>query len=159
MLDAPIFRAKMLSALWVLVRSWRDNGMPMLEEVLDSFEEWSAVIGGMVIDCGLMNPFTPPPEEYGGDEAGRALKLVLGNLVGEAALEKPPLLDADEILARAESDGLLTTIVGFPQDARKVLGGKLKPLREREIRDSQGRLFQFGSRKVSAGTRYQIRFL
>ena len=159
MLDEPIFRGKMLAALWALVRSWRDNGMPLLEDVFESFEEWSAVIGGMVVDLGLMNPFTPPTAEHGGDEAGRALILVLGNLVGEASLEFPPVLTTVEILDRAEADGMLEMIVGFPKDAKKVLGGKLKHLKGRHLIDSQRRTFEFGRRELATGARYPVRFL
>lgn len=161
MLDEPNFRRKMLSALWALVRNWRDNGMPMLEEVMESFEEWSAVIGGIAIECGLMNPFTAPPSEYGGDEAGRALMLVIGRIVGEAELAVPPVLTTGEILDRAEADGMLEVIVGFakPGGEKKSLGWKLKPLRGRHLIDSQRRSFEFGRRELGAGAGYAIRFL
>jgi hypothetical protein len=161
MLDEPSFRSKMLAALWALVRNWRDNGMPMMDDVFDSFEEWSAVIGGMVIDCGLMNPFTPPPVEYGGDEAGRALILVIARIVGEAALGVPPVLTPGEILDRAEADGMLETILPSAKAGgeKKSLGWKLKPLRGRHLIDSQGRSFEFGRRELGAGAGYAIRFL
>ncbi len=156
----PATRARFLAALWALVRRWRDEGMPMMKQHRrGSFEDWSGVIGGMVIACGMSNPFAPRKAESGGDEAGRALRLVLGNLAGEASIEIPPVLTTGEILARAESDGMLEMIVGFPKSPEKVLGGKLKHLKGRHLIDSQGRMFEFGRREMATGARYPVRFL
>jgi hypothetical protein len=156
----PDTRARFLAALWALVRRWRDAGAPMMtEHRRGSFEDWSGVIGGMVMACGLANPFAPRTAESGGDEAGRALRLVLGKMVGDAPLEIPPILTTGEILERAEEDGLLEMIVGFPKDAKKVLGNKLKHLKGRHLIDSQRRTFEFGRREIATGARYPVRFL
>ena len=97
-------RSRILGALWALVRMWRDAGMPRMKNVRPSFEEWSAVIGGIVMTCGLDNAFAPRKAESGGDEAGRALRLVIGRIVGEAPLEIPPVLTTGDILDRAEAE-------------------------------------------------------
>ena len=159
-LFAPETRARFLAALWALVRSWMNEGMPMMKEHRrGSFEDWSAVIGGMVLANGPSNPFAPRKAESGGDEAGRALRVVIGKMVGEAPLEIPPVLSTGEILDRAEADGMLELIVGFPKDAKKALGWKLKPLKGRHLIDSQRRGFEFGRRELAAGAGYAIRFL
>jgi hypothetical protein len=159
-LSLPNTRARFLAALWALVRRWRDNGALMMKEHRrGSFEEWSGVIGGMVMASGLANPFAPRTAEIGGDEAGRALRLVLGKMVGDAPVEVPPILTTGEILERAEEDGLLEMIVGFPKDAKKVLGNKLKHLKGRHLIDSQRRTFEFGRREIATGARYPVRFL
>jgi hypothetical protein len=161
-LFAPATRARFLAALWALVRRWQDEGKPMLKEYRrGSFEDWSALVGGIVTACGLANPFAPRTAESGGDEAGRALLLVIGLLVGEAGLDLPPTLTTGGILDRAEADGMLDLIVGFakPGGEKKALGWRLKKLRGRHLLDSQRRLFEFGRRELAAGASYPIRFL
>jgi hypothetical protein len=159
-LVAPDTRARFLAALWALVRHWRDKGKPsMKEHRRGSFEEWSGVIGGMVIACGMTNPFTPRKAENGGDEAGRALILVIARLVGEAPLAVPPVLTTANILDRAEADGLVEGIVGFAKDPKKALGWRLKKLRGRHLMDTERRAFEFGRRELAAGASYSIRFL
>ena len=159
-LFSPDTRARFLAALWELVRRWQDEGSPMMKENRrGSFEEWSALIGGIVIACGMANPFTPRNAENGGDEAGRALNLVIGHLVGEAPLAVPPVLTTGEILDRAEADGMLEVIVGFAKDPKKALGWKLKKLKGRYLIDSQRRAFEFGRRELAGGAGYAITFL
>ena len=59
-LFVPETQARFLAALWALVRRWRDEGAPMMKENRrGSFEEWSAVVGGIVMACGMSNPFAP----------------------------------------------------------------------------------------------------
>jgi hypothetical protein len=153
-------RARFLGALWALVREWQERGCPMLSEHRrGSFEEWSGLIGGIVTASGFANPFAPRMAEIGGNEAGRALSLVIGLLVGESSLECPPTLTPRDILDRAEAEGLFEVILGSPKDANLALGKKLKPLKERHLLDSQGRAFQFGRRKLSTGAGYPITFL
>jgi hypothetical protein len=161
-LFAPATRARFLAALWALVRRWRDAGMPLMKEHRrGSFEDWSALVGGVVIAFGLANPFAPRKVENGGDEASRALLLVIGLLVGESTLAFPPTLTTGGILERAEADGMLELIVGHakPGGEKKALGWRLKNLRGRHLLDSQRRLFEFGRRELAAGASYPIRFL
>lgn len=153
-------RARFLAAMWAIVKRWRDAGMPtMTEHRRGSFEEWSGLIGGIVISCNLTNPFTPRQVDSGGDEAGRALALVIGELVGEAPRETPPVLTTNDILERSESKGLLDVIVGFAKEPKKALGWRLKKLKGRHLLDSQRRAFEFGRRDMAAGAKYPIGFL
>lgn len=153
-------RARFLAALWAIVKRWRDEGMPIMKEHRrGSFEEWSGLIGGIVISCNLSNPFAPRQADSGGDEAGRALNLVIGELVGEAMREAPPVLTTSDILDRAETKGLLDVIVGFAKEPKKALGWRLKKLKGRHLLDTQRRAFEFGRRDMAAGAKYPIRFL
>ncbi len=153
-------RARFLAALWALVRRWRDEGMPMMKEHRrGSFEEWSGLVGGIVLSCGLANPFAPRQVETGGNEAGRALALILGSLVGESLAESPPILTTSDILDRAEAMALLDVIVGFAKEPKKSLGHKLKQLKGRHLLDSQRRAYEFGRRDLAAGSKYPCRFL
>jgi hypothetical protein len=153
-------RARLLAAMWSLVRAWRDEGMPMKPECrLGSFEEWCGTIGSIVTAFGMANPFGQRQVESGGDESGRALVLVIGSLVAEASPEIPPILTTDEILSRAEAMDMLETIVGFAKEPKKSLGHCLKKLRGRQLADGKGRRFEFGRREMAAGAKYPITFL
>lgn len=153
-------RARFLAAMWAIVKRWRDTGMPMMKEHRrGSFEDWSGLIGGIVISCNLTNPFSPRQVDTGGDEAGRALSLVIGELVGEAPLDTPPTLTTNDILDRAESKALLDVIVGGAKEPKKALGWRLKKLKGRHLLDTQRRAFEFGRRDMAVGAKYPIRFL
>lgn len=157
----PEIRAKFLGALWAIVRKWRDDGMPrMKEHRRASFETWSGIIGGIVCSAGMTNPFTPRTAENGGDESTRALKIVLGQLAGEAFLETPPVLKTSDILSRAETADLIELIVPPDKNPAKALGWAIKALGlPRHLVDSQGRAFELRKRDLAKGAGYVIRFL
>jgi hypothetical protein len=152
-------RAEFLAAMWAFVRHWIEMGMPMLKETKASFEEFSALIGGILLANDGVNPFGPRKSESGGDESGRALNLVIAALVGEYTLEAPPCLSPSDILDRAEAMGLLDVIVGFAKDPKKALGHRMKKLKGRHLLDAERRPFEFGRRELAAGAKYPIRFL
>jgi len=152
-------RSRFLSALWFLVRHWRERGMPLMgEHVKPSFEEWTELVGGIVTCLGLPSPCAPRNAASGGDESTHALKLVIAALVGEAEIDEPPIFTTDDILERAEAESQLEiiTTAKFPKNS---LGHKMKALKGRHLVDSQGRSFEFGKRDASTGARYPITFL
>lgn len=154
-------RSKFLASMWALVRYWIDRGMPMLKEYRrGSFEDYSALVGGIVTSHDFANPFQPRnADNGGGDESSRALKVVLGQIVGEAEEAIPPVLTTYEILEHAENTGMLELIVGFAKDSKKSLGHKLKALKGRHLMDSRNRVFEFGRRDIAAGAKYPVSFL
>lgn len=159
-LFAPETRALFLAAMWSLVRTWRDEGMPTLtEHRRGSFETWSGTIGGIVTACRMSNPFAPRKAATGGDESTRSLVHVLSLIVGESKDEEPPVLSTSDILGRAEDEEQIELIVGFAKDPKKSLGWKLKKLRGRHLSDAKGRLYEFGRRDLSQGSKYAVRFL
>ncbi len=154
-------RARFLAALWALVRTWRDAGMPMMKEHRRaSFEEWSGLIGGIVIACGMSNPFSPRLAETGGDEVGRAIVRLLAVAAGEYPDGSAPVLTPDDLLEVAEREALTDLLNLSATDKRQSLGKKLrKSYLGRKLTDTQGRVFEFGVRKMAAGSRYPITFL
>jgi hypothetical protein len=126
-----------------------------------SFERWAAVVGGVVhsVSSLLADPFAVRNVLSGGDEATRALERVLAVLAGRYAMEDAPCPNCDEILAVAQEEDLLDTITNGAKDPRKSLGWRLKKIRGRHFTDTQGRLFEFGKRDISAGASYPIRYL
>lgn len=60
-------RVNILSALWAIVRAWRDAGSPVASSFgcrpWRGFEQWSEVIGGMVAFAGFGNCLERPSEE------------------------------------------------------------------------------------------------
>jgi hypothetical protein len=63
-------RPKMLSALWALVRSWDEAGMPPPERQDNNLVEWSQNVGGILEHNGFMDLYDIPGMEsvYGGDD-------------------------------------------------------------------------------------------
>lgn len=154
-------RARFLSALWHYVKAWSDAGMPTPPECSKpSFEDWTGIVGGIVTSYGMVNPFAPRQAETGGDEATRALHLVIGLMVGELPAGIPHTLKTQEILERADSENQTETIVGFgKKNPSSALGWRLKKLRGRHLLDSKHRAFEFGKRDTSAGAVYPITFI
>lgn len=152
-------RARFLAALWSVVRRWRDAGMPTLDEyVKPSFEDWTALIGGIVTCSGMANPCMPRTSASGGDESTRALLIVIASIVGEAPLEMPPTLTTDDIIERATADAQLEVITAS-KEPKRAIGHKMSALKGRHLMDSQGRAFEFGKRDAAKGARYPITFL
>lgn len=56
----PEWRGKMLSALWSIVKHWDEAGRPLNETKLVGFEQWSAIIGGIVKAAGFVDPLMKP---------------------------------------------------------------------------------------------------
>lgn len=154
-------RARFLAAMWALVRLWRDSGMPtMKEHRRGSFEEWSGLIGGMVLACGLANPFAPRKVESGGDEVGRAIRRLLALAAGASPDGKDFETNSQELLDIAEREGLLEMLSLSEKGPKHSLGRKLRKLYlGRTFTDTQGRRFEFGKREGAAGAIYPIRFL
>lgn len=74
LLSNPEHRRKMLSALWTLVKHWVKEGKPRNESKLVGFEEWSAVIGGIVRTAGFVDPLERPNIAGVGDTMGQRMK-------------------------------------------------------------------------------------
>ena len=152
-------RARFLAALWFIVRRWRDGGMPLMtEQVKPSFEDWTALVGGIVMSIGVTNPCTPRTSASGGDESTNALKIVIASIVGEAALDEILVLTTDLIIERAAADGQLEVIT-TAKDPKRSIGHKMSGLKGRHLTDGQGRSFEFGKRDAAKGARYPITFL
>ncbi len=154
-------RSRCLAVLWSFVRHWRDQGMTLYPEAtLPTFETFAEIIGSVTLAAGFSNPFAERHNVLGGDDEEKALVRFLCRLAGEVTdMENPPEYRPREIADKAEEWEMLDAIIPYAKDQGKALGHRLKALRGRQWRDTQGRLFEFGKREVSAGAIYPIRFL
>jgi len=69
-------RARILSAIWSLVRHWDASGRPAGPTPFTSFPSWAEVVGGIMNVCGLGDPCLPDGDEInlGGDSETRDMK-------------------------------------------------------------------------------------
>lgn len=154
-------RAKFLSYLWAFVRSWRDQGMPPLpEHRRDGFEDWTNLIGGIVMTGSFHNPFAPPQRGLvNDDDPTTSLIHVLGTLVGDASIEQPPLITSEQILDRSAELQLLEDIVGTRMECKSLLSRLLIKLRGRILVDIKGRSYKSSNVPTKKGQTLIIDFL
>jgi len=125
-----------------------------------SFEDYAALVGSVIVACGLTNPFGPRECATGGDEASRALEGVIAALAGEA--DRGDTLTTEDILCALRSAETLDLVAPFAKNdlgQRQVVGHKLRKLRGRELIDALGRRFEFGKRDSAPGARYTLHFI
>ena len=91
-------------------------------------------------------------------EEREKLESVIGALVAEASPEVPLVLTPADILVRAEQMNAVATIFGSEEDPMKSLVFRLMKFRGRQLKDSRGRIFEFGGRGSAVGSDYPIRF-
>ena len=66
-LSRPEMRHNILSSLWSMIHAWDAAGCPAGSSRLAGFEEWSAIIGGIVEFCGFGDPLRRPNTDDMGD--------------------------------------------------------------------------------------------
>lgn len=72
----PSVRHSLLSAMWSMVKHWEAMGRPVGKKKLVSFEEWSRVIGGIVMAAGFGDPIEPPKLVFGNTDGAEMIELV-----------------------------------------------------------------------------------
>jgi hypothetical protein len=78
-------RAKILSAIYSLIKSWVDANCPKSSIPFTSFPEWSRVVGGIMEYHGFLNPCVLiDDEDIGGDDETKSMK-ALYKLMAEYA--------------------------------------------------------------------------
>lgn len=55
----PTIHRQICSALWALVRAWRDAGRPHGGRVINGYEVWARIYGGITISAGFGDPCLP----------------------------------------------------------------------------------------------------
>ncbi len=103
-------RQKILSALWAMVRHWVAGGKERNVSRLVGFEEWSAIIGGIVKLSGFVDPLERPNIAGVGDTTGQRMK----DLVFRLMTERGGAEDEDDAFERIEGGRAFT----FTQLAR-----------------------------------------
>jgi len=146
-------RAEILAALWAVVRNWIDAGMPRHARPMETFEEWSSLVGGCVQAFGWADPLATPEVDGSGDVEGEEWRQLFGALAMEQAAGQAREWSRAEVVGTARSMGVLEDIMGADGDGdlrtqeNKRLGYKLRKWRGREFTDPAGRRYVVGSRR------------
>ena len=149
-------RAQFLAALWSLVRYWQECGCNRHDHLLESFEEWSAIVGGIVVEAGFCDPIKAAPE-LAMDEQGEAFKRLFCALAAELPTGTEKAFTVGDCREKAESLDIWETLVAGAKDELKTFGARLKKFRGRQWVDAHGRRFEFGRRETSRGSVYPVR--
>jgi len=72
----PTVRHTLLSAMWSMVKHWDRSGRPVGKKKLVSFEEWSRVVGGIVMAAGFGDPVETPKLVFGNTDWPDMVELV-----------------------------------------------------------------------------------
>lgn len=114
------WRSRMLSVCWALVRHWREAGMPKGNVLLQSFERYSALLGGIVQAAGYVNPFTKPAvEESLNPEQAEFMDLLKG-VVEEMGGETEKDFTIEDLARIARARQLYEKDVGTREQGRKL---------------------------------------
>lgn len=160
-LQRPDVRGQFLAACAALVRHWVEKGMPMHERPVPTFEDWTEVVGGIVMAADFADPLVEPEGDVGGaqdeDEVKQLLVLAAGAQVASCEINRK------ELISLAQQNGLLEDLVGTEGDiddnASKAFGRRMQRWRGQKLKDAQGRAFQFSHKKKKAGAVYPLTFL
>ena len=160
-LQTPETRVKFLAAMCALVKHWIAQGMVPHPSPIPTYEEWTEIVGGIVLSCEFCDPLTEPEGDVGGamdeDEIKQLLRLAAD------AREDSGEMDRKELIAIAQAAGLLEDLLGTSGDvddsASKSFGRRMQRWRGQKLTDHRGRSFQFSHKKKKAGAVYPITFL
>ncbi len=73
----PTVHRQICSAMWTLIKLWRDGGRPHEGKIVAGYHEWSRIFGGIAISAGFGDPCLPRESDgYGASEYGDMRELV-----------------------------------------------------------------------------------
>ena len=164
-------RRKFLSALCAMVKhwlkDWEENGVPFLHtSPLETFDDFTSVMGGMVYCAGFADPLAKPEMDVGGagqEDEIKKLLIEAASLSKEDRVENP--ITREELVELARSKGLLEDLVGLPgaggldDTMNKRFGKRMQRWRGQHLRDNLGRKFQFGHKRRKTGATYPLTFI
>lgn len=159
-------RAGFLSSLCALVKHWStageaERGILAKIQGLASFDEWSKLVAGIVMNAGYANPIAPPLVPMDEDE-DQMKELLIAAATDE---EKGKTFNRAELVELAREKELLEDVVGSKTDkeidskANKRFGKRLQIWRGRELVDGKNRRFRFGHKRQKNGATYPLEFL
>jgi len=161
-LALPETRASFLAMCCAFVRNWLEHGRILHSSPLETYEEWTSIIGGMVIDGELADPLQAREGVVGGsvdeDEFKQLLIEAASDLMSSCLLTRARLVEI------ARKNGLLENVVGAqgsadPDDsANRKFGRRMQRWRGQKLKDKSGRVFQFGHKKMKTGAGYPVTF-
>lgn len=161
-------RGKFLSAACAIVRHWladaEANGEPFFHPTpLETFEDWSRVIGGMVVAAGFADPLAKPEMDVGGATVENEIRQLLVLLA--SGQDADCVLTREDIVFAAREAGLLEDLVGakgadcMDATATKRFGRRMQRWRGQRLKDDRGRTFVFSHKKRKTGATYPLQFL
>jgi hypothetical protein len=180
------WRIEMLEALWALVRNWHERGMPKGSKSLASFEEYAALLGGIVEAAGYEPPFQKAEiadaKSPGAAEFDELLGLLLEEM--EEETEKEVTMEVLARLARAgqlyqkavgtQAEGKKLTIkldgipaaeramapdMGYLDQSMKSAFGKLMTKQIGTEHMVKGKKIEFGKREQARKATYTVKLL
>ncbi len=169
--DTPLTKSKLYTAAWradllrflySMVRNWADAGCPQLVEgsAMPSFENYASIVGSILVHNGFLSPFRQ--RKYtgaGGDLIGRSVLALLAHIVSDVMQDcTTRTFTVSEIVEISNEIHLTETITGG-KNPNHSMGKRLEKLRGRQLRDKQGRPFQFGKREESGQSAYTFTLL
>lgn len=110
-LEAPLLlrgRARILSALWSLIRSWDQAGRPKPSRINSGFSDWSEVFGGIVEHAGF-GCALETPEIEGAADTDLADMRALVERIGKGQHQRS--VDFAQLVAEAQEAGLFTRLL------------------------------------------------
>ena len=73
----PAVHRQLCSALWALIKAWRDNGRQHEGRIVAGYHEWSRIFGGIVMHAGFGDPCAARESDgYGNTEYGDMRELI-----------------------------------------------------------------------------------
>jgi hypothetical protein len=165
-LAAPENRSRILSALWALVRDWDANGRKPSATTMSRFDDWSKLIGGIIVNAGYSDPLAVPDLPNLGAIEGKEMKELVKALVPIVLESDPPQTDTTpgafaewkfpQIIARVVELGLFSELEvrrgkqiedmfqdGEMTQAGRSHFGKMLLRYHRRIYEVHGALFRF----------------
>lgn len=160
-LQSDSTRKMFLSALCAMVKKWVSVGMPMHQNPIPTYEEWTSIVGEIVLQSDFSDPLIEPEGDVGGavdeDEIKQLLRLAANERITSGEMTRK------ELIALAQAHGILEDLLGTSGDvddsASKSFGRRMQRWRGQKLTDHQGRNFQFSHKRKKAGAVYPITFL
>lgn len=171
-LASPEVRAKFLAACCAFVKTWltgADGSYPAMylhDQPLETFDEWTSVIGGVMLACDVADPLAAPDRVVGGSVQTDEIRQLLIEVASEIADDiRMTTVDRKQLVAVARKHGLLAELVGdegapaMDDTMNKRFGRRMQRWRGQRLKDNKGRLFEFSHKRKKSGATYPLTFL
>lgn len=163
-------RTKFLAACCAFVKNWVASeaygAMPLHPEPLETFEEWTSVMGGIVTAADVADPLAQPDRIVGGSGQTDEFRQLL---IKAASAQEDDIrmctLTRGQLVGIARLNGLLEELVGIEgegdldETANKRFGKRMQRWRGQQLTDEKGRVFVFSHKRKKSGATYPLAFV
>jgi hypothetical protein len=132
LMKSPEWRAEMLAAMWAMVRTWHEAGMPRGSVLRGSFETWCGLIGGIVEAAGYENPCQRAEIPDAINPEAMEFKELLGLIVCEMGERREKDFTLEDLARLGRSAQLFERIIGTAAEG-KALAAKTDKLARDEM--------------------------